>query len=113
MGFFGKKKSDYEEASNQLNNAPKAVDRIIVDEMIDDDKRAAQLVDELKKGNPLVLNFGNLEPTAANKLLAFFAGACYAIEGRCVTINENTFLFARKTDFLDGSLQTFLDQIPE
>ena len=49
---------------------------------------------------------------AANKLLAFFAGACFAIEGRNVRINEKTYLFARSVDFYDGSLQHFLDTLP-
>ena len=77
------------------------------------DQRAAELVDLLKDGHPLILNFENLEPLAANKLLAFFAGACYALEGRNVIINEKTYLFARKVDFFDGSLQRFLDNIPK
>lgn len=48
----------------------------------------------------MILNFEDLDALAANKLLAFFAGACYALEGRNVKINEKTYLFARKVDFL-------------
>lgn len=113
MGLFSKKKNDYEEASKKLNELSRVSDKIIMEEMEDDDKKAAKLVDSLKQGYPLVLNFSALEPTSANKLLAFFAGACYAVDGKCVTINESTYLFARKIDFLDGSLQAFLDQIPD
>lgn len=113
MGLFGRKKNDYEEASKKLNETPKAVDKMIISEMEDDDEKAAKLIDQLKEGCPLVLNFEQLDSNAANKLLAFFAGACYAVGGRCVTINEKTFMFARKVDFLDGSLQDFLKSLEQ
>ena len=112
MGLFGKKKNEYEEASKNLTNETLAVDRLIMEALNDDDARAAKLVDELKAGNPLILNFAELEPLASNKLLAFFAGATYALEGRSVKINEKTYLFARKVDFFDGSLQDFMDNLP-
>lgn len=111
MGLFSRKKNDYEEASKKLNETPKAAEKMIIEEMTDDDEHAAHLIDQLKEGCPLVLNFSNLDSNAANKLLAFFAGACYALAGRCVTINEKTFLFARKVDFLDGSLHEFLQEL--
>lgn len=112
MGLFGKKKNAYEEASKNLTEEVNAVDRLIMEQVTDDDNRAAKLVDELKKGNPLILNFEELEPLASNKLLAFFAGACYAVDGRSVRINEKTYLFARKVDFFDGTLQGFIDSLP-
>lgn len=112
MGLFSKKKNEYEEASNNLDNNLSASDRLIMEALGDDDDRAAKLVDELKSGNPLILNFAELEPLASNKLLAFFAGACYALDGRSVRINEKTYLFARKVDFFDGSLQAFIDNLP-
>jgi FtsZ-interacting cell division protein YlmF len=48
---------------------------------------------------------------ACNKFLAFFTGACYAINGKTVKIKELTYLFARNCDFEDGSLNDFLQQI--
>ena len=113
MGLFGKKKNSYEEASKNLTEEVSAADRLIMEQVLDDDNRASELVDELKKGNPLILNFAELEPIASNKLLAFFAGASYALEGRSVRINEKTYLFARKVDFFDGTLQAFIDNLPK
>lgn len=112
MGLFGKKKNEYEEASKNLNQTELASDRVITEELTDDDQRAAALVTSLKNGCPLILNFDNLEPMAANKLLAFFAGACFALDGRSVKINEKIYLFARKADFFDGSLKELIDSIP-
>lgn len=113
MALFGKKKNEYDEASKSLNQKDYASQRIVFEKLIDDDQRAASLIDALKEGSPLILNFEDLEPLAANKLLAFFAGACYALDGRSVRINEKTYLFARKVDFFDGSLQKFIDNIPK
>ena len=65
MGLFGKKKNAYEEASNNLKEETSAADRLIMEQVKDDDDRAANLVDELKIGNPLILNFEELEPLAS------------------------------------------------
>ena len=111
MGLFGRKKNDYEEASRNLSNESLARDRIIMDQIDDNDEKAAEYVRKLKGGAPLVLNFDNLEPMAGNKLLAFFAGATYALDGKSVRINEKTYLFALKSSFMDGSLQQFLDEL--
>lgn len=111
MGLFGKKKNEYEEAKQNLNQITRASDRLVMEQLNDDDQKAADLVDMLKDGNPLILNFEKLEPLAVNKLLAFFAGACYALEGKSIKINEKIYLFARKVDFFDGSLQRFIDSL--
>lgn len=87
-----------------------AKDRIIMEQLSDNDQYAASLVDKLNNGNPLVLNFKKLDIMACNKLLAFFAGATYAIGGKTIKINETTYLFARSQDFEDGSLNDFLQQ---
>ena len=113
MALFGKKKNEYNEASKNLNQQTLAVDKIIMEQLDDNDNKAASLVDSLKNGSPLVINFENLDPTAANKMLAFFAGACYALDGRSVKINEKTYLFARRVDFFDGSIQKFIDSVPK
>lgn len=113
MAIFGKKKNDYAEASNALNQTSKAIDKLVMEQLDDNDKKAAELVDLLKQGSPLIINFESLEPTAANKMLAFFAGACYALDGRNVKINEKTYLFARRVDFFDGSIQKFVDGLPK
>ena len=111
MGLFGKKKNAYEEASRNLENSELARQRIIMDQIDDNDQKAAEYVKKLKSGDPLVINFDNLEPMAANKLLAFFTGAAYALDGKTVKINEKTYLFALKSSFMDGSLQQFLDEL--
>lgn len=113
MSLFGKKKNEYEEASQNLGETTLASDRIVMEKIEDNDQRAAALVTELKNGNPLIINFEDLEPLAANKLLAFFAGACFALDGRNIRINDKTYLFARKVDFFDGSLQSFLENLPK
>lgn len=108
MAIFSKKKNETPEVNNL-----KVIDKLIMEQLADNDNKAAELVDSLKNGSPLIINFENLEPIAANKMLAFFAGACYALDGRSVKINEKTYLFARRVDFFDGSIQKFLDNLPK
>ncbi|MBR6071722.1 MAG: cell division protein SepF [Acholeplasmatales bacterium] len=104
--LFGKKNKE------ELEEVSKASDRIIMKEMINDDELARDLVLEIRDGNPVLLNFEKLEEADGNKHLAFFIGATVALEGKTVRINDKVFLFARKEDFLDGSLRKFIDSIP-
>lgn len=114
MALFGKKnKNEYEEAAKGLNEETYAADRMIIQQMVDDDEFAAKLVDNLKNGSPLILNFEGLDEFAANKMLAFFAGAAYALEGKTVKINETTYMFAKRVDFMDGSLHKFIQSLPK
>ena len=106
MALFGKKKEEY------VDESMLAASRIVMEQIDDDDEKAASLVEQIKKGNPLIVNFESLDAFAANKMLAFFAGATYALEGKTVKINEKTYLFAKRTEFLDGSLQNFIKNLP-
>ncbi len=112
MALFTKKKNEYSLASSDFNEEQEqASDRILMEQIEDEDDVAASLVDKMKNGNPLVLNFELLGLMEANKFLAFFTGACYAINGKVVKINETTYMFARSVDFLDGSLKKFIESI--
>ncbi len=104
--LFGKKKQEEEEV------VLKASDRIIMKEMVNDDNLARELVLEIKEGNPVLLNFEKLDEANGNKHLAFFIGATVALDGKTVKIGDKIFLFARKEDFLDGSIRKFIDSIP-
>lgn len=106
MLFSKKKKTEVEVDSVD------AASRIIMEQLTDDDDEARKLVDKLKDGNPLVLNFENLDVYGANKMLAFFIGACYALDGKTFPINDKTYLFARRQDLLDGSILKFIENIP-
>ncbi len=106
MGLFGRKKEVKEEKGL-------ASERLIMEQLEDDDEAAAELVDKLQANHPLVLNFEKLDLMGANKLLAFFTGASYASHGRTIKINETTYLFAKEEDFEDGSLKEFLDELDE
>lgn len=107
MGLFSKKKDEEE----TLEEPKDARDRVIFEQLLNDDERAVELIEELKKGNPLIINFEKLDLMAANKMLAFLAGATVALDGNTVKINKNNYLFARKEDFLDGTLKELLAEI--
>ncbi len=117
MGLFGKKKDDLKEfeefaASNSKATGP-AAERIVMEQLVDDEAKLLALADELKNGHPLIVDFSKIKTDAAlNKSLAFLSGVAYALDGKIVTLNETIFVFAKKTDFIDGTLQEFIDQIP-
>ena len=98
--MFGKKSPEKLQASK----------RIVFEKLQDDDKRAAELVEELIDNNPVVVNFTELDPMAYNKMLAFLSGASYALDGETVKIKEDIYLFAKKEEFLEGSLRDFIER---
>ena len=102
--MFGKKKTQEQELVL-------AKDRIIFEKMQDDDNFAKELVLKLKDGNPLVINFEDINEISANKFLAFLSGAAVAFDGKIVQIKSNIFMFAKKEDFIDGSLKEFLNEV--
>ena len=101
MGLFGKKK---EEAYVDTTPAAK---KMIMENIMDPNK-AVGYADNLLKGIPLCLGFGELEIDEANKIIAFLSGVVYAVGGVAKQLNDNAFLFARKEEFIDGSLNEFL-----
>ena len=115
MGLFKRKKDPYSDIDLEDggNLFGKASDRIIMEQMTYDDPHAKELLDSMKSGSPLVLNFSDMDSKQADKYMAFFQGAAIALEGRAVRINDSTFLYARKEEFLDGSLKEFVDSIPK
>lgn len=105
MGIFGKR------VEVKTEETVPADERIISQFVNDSDYEAAQLVDKMKDGHPLVLNFKKLDLTSCNKLLAFFVGACYALEGKTIKINERTYLFALQSEFEDGTLNNYIEDV--
>ena len=101
--MFGKKSPEKLRASK----------RLVFEKLEDNDKRAAELVEELIDNNPIVVNFAELDPMAYNKMLAFLSGASYALDGETVKIKEDIYLFAKKEEFLDGSLREFIEHTRE
>ena len=112
MALFRKKplENEYETAQNQMNEeeVTKASERIFFDEITGDDQSTLFLIDKLVKHEPLVLNFERVDVPTANKVLAFIAGAVYALHGKTIKIDEKIYMFALAEEFLDGSLDEWI-----
>lgn len=108
MGLFGKKEVKEEKSKEEVKTS---AEMIISKQLEDDDKEAARLVNSLKEGHPLVLNFQKLDTMAANKYIAFFSGAVWALGGKYVRLRETTYLFALKEHFEDGTLNNVIKSI--
>mgnify|MGYP003488264348 FL=1 len=112
MALFRKKplENEYETAQNQMNEeeVTKASERIFFDEITGDDQRTLFLIDKLVKHQPLVLNFERVDVPTANKVLAFIAGAVYALHGKTIKKDKKIYMFALAEEFLDGSLDEWI-----
>jgi len=85
--------------------------RIEFDQIQGMDEKTYYYVNRVKEGYPQVLNFELVDVKVANKVLAFLAGAMYALDGRTIKINDMSYLFALSNEFLDGSLNEWLNSI--
>ena len=65
MGLFGKKKNETPETTL------KAIEKLIMEQLTDNDNKAAELVDSLKEGSPLIVNFAPLKFNAFAELVNF------------------------------------------
>ena len=112
MGLFKKKQqpNEYQRVQNEINQEPvtKASERILYDEVTSDDQKTLEYVDKITKHHPVVLYFEHVDVPTANKVLAFLAGAVYALHGKTIKIDEKIYLFALSEEFLDGSLDEWI-----
>ena len=109
--MFFKKKTD--EDFNVDETISKASDRIVFAQFTsDDDNYALELINQIRDGAPIIINFEKVDEYTTNKYMAFFTGATMMVEGKVMRINENTILFTKKENFMDGSLREFIENIP-
>lgn len=118
--FFTKKKrnteQEYEEAKRRVNNQnyynqgnKKASDRIEFVQVIEASE-IINLATKIKGGMPTVVNFEKMTTEVANLHLNFLSGVCFALEGKIIAINNKSYLFSKKENFLDGTLNDFVSQ---
>lgn len=112
MALFSKSKKTESVLPNyQGESLSTAFDRVIFESLsTDEDAYITSLASELVDGHPLVLNFEELQPDPANKIMAFLSGVIFALEGEIIQINTKVFLFARQQEFKDGTLKQFIDE---
>ena len=111
MAIFSKSKKIEKSLPNyQAESTATSYDRIIFESLqTDEDSYITMLARDLIDGKPLVLNFEELAPDPANKIMAFLSGVVFKLEGQIVQMNKKVFLFAREQDFKDGTLKQFID----
>lgn len=90
-------------------------DMVIFQQLEDSlDKTLTTLADEMKKGAPLVLNFGKLSIDDSNKAIAFLSGVTYALNGHIVQFGGDegrSILFGDEKLYDDGTIQLIIDEI--
>lgn len=109
--MFFKKKTDEDLELNEP--VGKASDRIIFAQFTsDDDNYALELIYKIRDSFPVIVNYEKVDEYTSNKYLAFFTGATMMVDGKVVRINENTVLYTKKENFMDGTLRDFIENIP-
>ena len=109
--MFFKKKAEEDFDVNET--IEKASERIVFAQFTsDDDNYALELINQIKDGAPIIINFEKVDEYTTNKYMAFFTGATMMVDGKVMRINENTILFTKKENFMDGSLREFIENIP-
>ena len=109
MGLFGKNKN---KQKNDIKKVPgiTAFDNmsyIIVS--TNSDEQLLHICDTILSGRAVLANFNKISTTDANSMLAFIAGAIYAVEGQYFQLEPKLFLFARKEELEDGSLYQYVE----
>jgi len=112
MSLFKRKKvvKHVEEYAEEKTSFVTAESKIYFCQVTDSDEENRLLVEKLKSGIPLCINFEEVSVQAGNKILAFLVGATYAIGGRSFLINEKSYLFVRNEELADGSIMRFLEK---
>lgn len=109
MGLFRKKNKKADQVNKELTR-----DQIVFEKLkTDQDEYLTSLADQMTDGKPLILNFDPLNIDQANKVIAFFSGVVYAIQGEIVQIQEKVFMFSNKDVYVDGSMEEFLKDFVE
>jgi FtsZ-interacting cell division protein YlmF len=55
---------------------------------------------QLRNGNPVIINLKHLEPNEGTRLIDFVCGTAYAIDGHMIKIAESIFLFTPSHIFI-------------
>jgi cell division inhibitor SepF len=67
-----------------------------------------EITSELKLGNPVVLNFEDIEIELAQRIIDFVSGACFAINGNLRAVNKVIFIVAPANVDIVGDITTEL-----
>lgn len=68
-----------------------------------------EMCDIILSGKAILANFDQISSDEANYMLAFISGVVYATQGEIFKLENKLFLFGRKEEFEDGSLQQYVE----
>lgn len=115
MGLFKRRKkvemSDYNHKKHRrkdslLTSFDKLEYAIVSDNAEDE---MLKICDTILGGRAVLANFDKIDARSANEMLAFISGVVYAKEGKVKKLDSRLFLFGRKEEFEDGSLDQYVE----
>ena len=87
---------------NSRNNRSNGTVRVIKPQEFDE---AQKVTDYLKEGDSIVINMEGIEVHAAQRIIDFIGGACYALNGSLQAISANIFIAAPQNIDVTGDLR--------
>lgn len=97
--FFGfeeeiKEITDEEEEENLIVTDTGKVNVVVIEPRAYDE--AQEIIDNLKEGRPVVINFEDTDRELARRIIDFLSGGAYALDGTTEKISNYVFLFVPK-----------------
>ncbi len=88
--------------NSRNNNRSKGTVRVIKPQEFDE---AQKVTDYLKEGDSIIINMEGIEVHAAQRIIDFIGGACYALDGSLQAISSNIFIAAPQSIDVTGDLR--------
>lgn len=88
--------------NSRNNNRSNGTVRVIKPQEFDE---AQKVTDYLKEGDSIVINMEGIEVHAAQRIIDFIGGACYALNGSLQAISANIFIAAPQNIDVTGDLR--------
>lgn len=108
MGLFSKVKKKNAPEVKSLKTAK----RVVFEQLHEvKDSHLTKLATGVINGEPLIVNLESLNTDEANKVIWFFTGVVYAIDGEYYVISEKILLFGNNELYDDGSIKKLLAEI--
>ncbi len=109
MGLFGKRKKSDVTKKGQLLTAFDKMEYFSVEER--SNETLFKICDTIINGKAVLAKFDKISSSDANYMLSFISGVVYACKGKTIQASDKLFLFARKEEYEDGSLEQYVEDM--
>lgn len=112
MGIFKKNKNNKENNIKDLRfKAPSTSFDNMAYVIVRDssDEQIFEICDTILGGKAVLANFTKISTSDANMMMLFISGVIYATNGKCFKLGNRMYLFAKKEELEDGSINQYYE----